>query len=85
MQWLERYNSALCTHWADPAPATPASLCGFWGINAPIETGAGQFWKCWDIKKATFYDSEGLQHKAAPSRQQHLNMTELEQMRIDCK
>lgn len=50
------YNSALCTHRdGDPAQDAPVGLCGFMGINALIEMGAGQFCKCWDIKKATFY------------------------------
>ena len=61
------YNSALYTQGhGDPAPSAPVRLSsGYLGINALIETRAGQFCKCWDIKKATFYYRERPQHKAA--------------------
>lgn len=53
---LSSYNSALYAQSdRDPAQATPVGLRGYLGINALIETGVGQFSKCWDIKKATFY------------------------------
>lgn len=42
-----------------PAPAAPTALCRHLGINALIESAAGQFCKCWDIKKATFYNQSG--------------------------
>lgn len=55
------YNTALCRHRdGGPAQASPIRLCGYLGINALIETSVGQFCKCWDIKKATFYYPERL-------------------------
>lgn len=55
------YNTALCTLGdGDPARAAPVGLSGYLGINALIETPLGQFCKCWDIKKATFYYPERL-------------------------
>lgn len=66
MAEVKGHKCALCTHrHRDPAPAAPTGLCWYLGINALIETGAGQFCKCWDIKKATFYYPERLWHKAA--------------------
>lgn len=60
------HNSALCAHRVGaPAQAAPVRLCGSVGINALIETGTGQFCKCWAIKKATFYCPERPRHKAA--------------------
>lgn len=65
LEW--RFTTVHCAHMrhGDPAPATPVRLWGYLGINALIETRAGQFCKCWDVKKATFYCPESLQHKAA--------------------
>lgn len=47
-----------------PSASAPDALRGYLGINALIETRAGQFWKCWDIKKATFYEAGSVEDKA---------------------